>query len=408
MFKIPKIHFLKIKKPVLWEENSVRNFYLLQIFSNGWFIKAAWVLWFLKFFSYGEFGFFDSMAFLFGFFLEIPSGAIADIFGRKKTMIFGFFTGILGAIFFSISLKSSILIGNFLIQFTFAFLSRTIEAYLFNSLKQKGLEKSFDEVISNSGAIARAFPLFYGLFGGFLYKISPQSSFILWEISYLIGFLISLKISEPQFEKVLFSLKNYIFQIVNGFKNFLNKQIWILIPCGMIISGIFYFAIWGFFKFEMMIEWGLDSRGQSILFTISSIVGVFFIKNFSKIRKKFFDEYGFLFLNFLGGTFFILSGVYFTKQSEILVFANIFFFVLIFSADGFLSRWLSFAINNSTKSKDRATTILTFALFQKFPYVVLTLIGAFFVDMNKLSLCNNSGFCNNFFSENIFTIFLKK
>ncbi|GAB4140930.1 MAG: hypothetical protein Fur0024_2600 [Patescibacteria group bacterium] len=207
MFKFLKINFPKFRKPILWEEPNVRAFYLIDIFQNGWFIKATWVLFFLKILSYDEIGIFDSLAFVLGFFLEIPSGAIADFFGRKKTMLFGFFVGFLSAFMMAFGNREILILGSFLIQFSYAFLSGTTESFIFDSLKEKKLEKNFDEVLSNSGGITKTTSLLVGVIGGFLYKIWNPLPFLFFGIFYFLGFLISLKVSEPKYEKKVFHLK---------------------------------------------------------------------------------------------------------------------------------------------------------------------------------------------------------
>ncbi|GAB4140923.1 MAG: hypothetical protein Fur0024_2580 [Patescibacteria group bacterium] len=109
------------------------------------------------------------------------------------------------------------------------------------------------------------------------------------------------------------------------------------------------------------------------------------ISNFSRIRNKLSDEYGFLLFNFLIGLFFIFSGVYSKNNPEFMIPFNLFFYVLIFPIESIISRWISLIINNSTESKDRATTISTFVLLSKLPYAVLTIIGTQFAEMEKLT-----------------------
>ena len=51
--------------------------------------------------TYGQLGWIDALGFGFALFLEIPSGAIADLLGKKKTIQVGLIAGTIGAFMIS-------------------------------------------------------------------------------------------------------------------------------------------------------------------------------------------------------------------------------------------------------------------------------------------------------------------
>lgn len=76
------------------------------------------------------------------FLLEVPTGAIADRFGRKSSLILsGLVVAIAALIYGSIPSFPVFLLAEFLFAVSFALLSGADEAFLFDSLKLLGKEK---------------------------------------------------------------------------------------------------------------------------------------------------------------------------------------------------------------------------------------------------------------------------
>ena len=61
-----------------------RKFLIYQLFSNLWFIGAVWLYFYRLFITDQQVGFLDGMAFGIGLVAQIPTGALADRFGRDK------------------------------------------------------------------------------------------------------------------------------------------------------------------------------------------------------------------------------------------------------------------------------------------------------------------------------------
>ena len=68
---------------------NIGRFYLLTAFNNLWFLAGNWIFYWLRYMTYGELGVMDALCFLFGLVMEVPSGAIADVIGKRKTIIIG-------------------------------------------------------------------------------------------------------------------------------------------------------------------------------------------------------------------------------------------------------------------------------------------------------------------------------
>ena len=94
--------------------------------------------------SMGDFFLIQGIANLSIFVLEIPTGYIGDVFSRKKTLIIGTIFWILGYLFWIFgSGFSVILLGELIWSMAIAFISGTLEAYLYDLLKKNHKEGKF-------------------------------------------------------------------------------------------------------------------------------------------------------------------------------------------------------------------------------------------------------------------------
>lgn len=63
---------------------NIRLYYFLTFFLNAWFFMPNWVFYFNQFISIKEIALLSGTAKVLQIFMEIPSGAIADLLGYKK------------------------------------------------------------------------------------------------------------------------------------------------------------------------------------------------------------------------------------------------------------------------------------------------------------------------------------
>lgn len=65
---------------------NIKLIYILSILYNSWFWIGIWVLYYLRYTSYAGIGLLESVMIFTSTTTEIPTGAIADLLGRKKTL----------------------------------------------------------------------------------------------------------------------------------------------------------------------------------------------------------------------------------------------------------------------------------------------------------------------------------
>lgn len=115
-----------------------------------------------------------NLSFMIGnFIFEIPTGAYADYFGRKKSVILSNLFLMVGLlIYFESSTIIMFIIAEVICALAFTFASGALEAWMVDSLEQKRFTGKVDFVFSQSNIISQVSILLGGLIGGYLGNIN--------------------------------------------------------------------------------------------------------------------------------------------------------------------------------------------------------------------------------------------
>ena len=189
--------------------------YFLTFFKNTWFWLGIWVFYYLSLTNYAGIGLIETTLIVTYTLFEIPTGAIADLFGKKVTLILSFLLEAIGGFFMATATDLNSLIGAVFIMCLGGVLySGTIDALVYDSLKQDGNEESYDKVISNITSISLIAPAICSIIGGYFYLIHPTLPFWANFTGYVLGLIFSLFLIEPKIDSIKFSFKNYLLQTV--------------------------------------------------------------------------------------------------------------------------------------------------------------------------------------------------
>lgn len=130
--------------------------------------------------------------------LEIPSGYLADVLGRRKTLILGSVFGTLGFLTYSLSHGFiGFLVAEIILGIGQSCISGADSAMLYDSLLEKGKQgryTRFEGRITSLGNIAEALA---GILGGFLAGISLRTPYIAQTFVALIALPAAITLVEP-------------------------------------------------------------------------------------------------------------------------------------------------------------------------------------------------------------------
>lgn len=171
--------------------------------------------------------------------MEIPSGWMADVWGRKKTLILGSFMGSLGFLAYSLSQGFwGFVVAEIILGIGLSFISGADSALLYDSLKADGKTDKYTREegrITSAGNFAEAIA---GVVSAILVYLSLQTSFITLRTQFYLQFIVAsmaipaaLTLLEPTLEanRHVHSIKKMVYNIRTTFSANQNLRIAILL-----------------------------------------------------------------------------------------------------------------------------------------------------------------------------------
>jgi MFS family permease len=177
--------------------------------------NAIWVLYLgFKGMSLAQIGLLESIFHITSSTCEIPTGALADIYGRKFSIMLGRMCSIIGAI---IMMTSGSFLG-FAIAFVFDGLSYTLnsgaaESLLFDSVKQINKEDDYKRISGSVNFVLEIGQIGSVLLGGYLSDIRFIYAYIASLFIQTLALIVSSQFTEPQLREVSEKKESFIYQI---------------------------------------------------------------------------------------------------------------------------------------------------------------------------------------------------
>jgi MFS family permease len=352
-------------------ERNIFLFYMVSVFGHAWFMVANWLLFVLLFMNEQDFALFESIAFGAGILVEIPSGAIADLLGKRRTLIAAYsmqLLGIIGFLFASWCI-GFIFFGNLIMIVSFALQSGALEALVYDTLLEKNKEQHYDEIIGKAHSLTTLSIIIASTIGGIAWTFSEYAPWVLTSIGFFVALIVSLKFIEPKIDSEVFSWKNFATQNKRGFyylfKSDFRKYTFALVA----LSGSFLMWEVGIIRILMGRDFGYDGQTLSYLVAVSLLVSFFTSYKFKNIRKRLGNMKGYGAMLGFAGLAWLATGV---LTGSLLLGAIVF---TILTVTGSLAElWTSVILNEHVKSKDRATAISTMAFLIQAPYVFVVVL----------------------------------
>lgn len=357
---------------------NIALFYWLTLFINGWFILPNWVFYFRQFITQGQVGLVEGVAVMIGIIMEVPSGVLADLLGKRNTIILGSLFQIISCLILINSTEFiHFLIGNSIMFIGFAFHSGATEALAYDSLKEKKKADKYPEVIGKSSSITIAATLISTVVGGYLYGLNPTYPFYAWTTFLIASVILLVFMNEPRVDTVKFNFQNYLTHLKEGTATLFNKSLRsYLLP--LFTFAIFIKLYQGIVRQSTAAYFGYTGETFGYLFAAISIPAIYVSFKFDKLRSRFGDDRLIMFSLASFTLAFLVSAL----TNNILIGAL--YYLVINSIENIAKPLTSTIINEHTDSSHRATTLSTLALFSQIPYIILTLAFAWMTENNNL------------------------
>lgn len=133
------------------KSNNILLGYVLIGLQNTFFWYAVWLLYLFKFIDITQLVFLQAVGLVTSVIAEVPTGALSDLIGKKKTLQIAFLVTGIGEVALSFSRDFSQFLATWVVlNVGYSFFSGTMEAFIYDSLVEKGEEHKYSKVLSKN------------------------------------------------------------------------------------------------------------------------------------------------------------------------------------------------------------------------------------------------------------------
>jgi MFS family permease len=278
--------------------------------------------------------------------MEIPSGYLADVWGRKKTLLGGSILSSLGFLTYCFSHSfGGFACAEFILGIGFSFVSGADSAMLYDTLKDAQKEQDYikhEGRITSAGNFAEAFA---GILGGLIAAVSLRMPFYFQFLVSSVAIPASFLLKEPERlpGKTELQLKDILATVKNSF---FNAQL----RSALLISSLTGTATltYAWFVQPFLKEAGIPVSLFGILWTLLNIsVGIFSMFSY-RIERLIGLRSNVLLICFSISAGFVLTGLSINQAGIVVLFA-------VYIVRGIATPVFKDYINQFTASEVRAT-----------------------------------------------------
>lgn len=306
----------------------------------------------------------------FGYFIqvvgELPTGALADILGKKPVIILGFILSSIGYVLFPFAQNfGHFLLLTSLVGLSDSLLSGSVEAITYDSLKQEHKEKQFPKLVGTQAFWYQIGLVFGTLSGGLLYSIHHVLPYLLYGISLVLAGILSFMLIEPKIDTVKFTVMNYMKQMKYGALEAFRNADTTRMSLFYILVGSITWSCALYFNSYMMVSFGFSDQVRGVLEGSLRLFNILILTKLLENEHIFTGRISILFFPIVM-IFSLLPGIFLGG-----------FFGLPFVAGAMMAstaRWIVLAkyTNLAFSSKYRATALSTLSMFVGVLYIIIT------------------------------------
>jgi MFS family permease len=268
-------------------KRNIKIDYLYRFVSSMDITAAIWVLYLShKGLNLIEIGVLESIFHGTSLIFEVPTGAIADLMGRKKTLILGRICSTLSALLMIISSN----FWGFALSFVISALSYNLnsgseEALVYDSLKALNQEEEYTKINGNMNFIIELSQAIAVFLGGMLSEISFTLSYSLAAVLSLGAFSVSLCFYEVDLGKKKHESVSFISHFKQCFETIKSNRKLVLIM--LFFSLLFTIGTTThFFSQQYFFSYGFTKAQIAIIFVINGLICALGAKIAYWIEKK--------------------------------------------------------------------------------------------------------------------------
>ncbi|HRN71352.1 MAG TPA: MFS transporter, partial [Candidatus Woesebacteria bacterium] len=246
-------------------ERNTKVFLATQLTHSLIFTIPIWIVFYQNYVTPIQLGVIVMLTYAVQMIMELPSGALADLIGRRTTILFSFLLGAISYLLipFGTSYLYFIII-NIILGVSDSFRSGAEEAMVYDTYKEVDSHE-FEKVNSKGNLVYQTGLIIGTITGGLLYNVNVYIPFVFYGMSLLVGFVLTYFYIEPLIDSEKFSMKNYVNQIKIGTKEVFKDKL-------TTYTSLFYIAVGGitwtnalYFGSFFMVGLGFDNAERGFI-----------------------------------------------------------------------------------------------------------------------------------------------
>lgn len=359
------------------EKNIFKN-YIFTLFNNLQLQQGIWMIYLgAKGMSLVELGMLEGLFHITSFIMEVPTGAVADIYGRKASRVLGRVCAIIGLVLLLIAENFYMFALSFIVQaISYNLESGAGEALVYDSLKEINKENEYIKVNKNIEVIFQVASIISFLLGGYLASKSYILAFMVGGVFLTFALIESFNFYEPNIGRVKRNIKNPFkvikIQLIDGLKVLKGDRKLIFFILFIEINSVFSANIF----YYIQNYWKGNNFGEftiGIVLAIASLISAIVALYIDKLEKILKEKRILLFMPIINTV--CIWGIASTRFSVI-------FFIINEVVLSILMVVLSDYINRLIPSRTRATVLslqsMVYSLFMIISFPMIGKIGDVF------------------------------
>lgn len=355
-----------------------RNLWVLKV-SAGFrgFVATIpiWVSFFAGLLTFEQLATLYALRYVAELVLELPTGAFADLFGKKTSVGIGGIVQGVGYMLVAVAQNPvQVFVFMMIAELGITLESGAIHAWAYDSLKENGREKEYGRVMSETTLAFQISMAIAILCGGYMYAwwrglpwvVEGLAMVVAGGIFWLIG-------TEPIIDTEVFTWKNYFKQTKNGFKEIWKSAYVRSLSVFYMVVGGFSWSAQKFFNQIYATQIGYSDIEKSWLFSFIRVFNVVALTQFLKSSRLFSRNKGLVLFSILFLLFFVPTPF----ASKLL--GGLLLFGLTFASTARTVILNQFA-NEEFESRVRATALSSLNMLVGLMYVAITYVSGFFLE----------------------------
>jgi len=358
----------------MWKKDEITKYYIFKFLTGLHFIEGIFILFLLSLeLNYSQIMITQSIFALTIVISQVPSGALSDLWSRRKVISFGTFVGLIGSLVYATSNSFyQIILGEILFGISVAFSFSTLTSFAYDTIIENKKESVSKKIFSKGTSYMLTGGIIAPLIGGLIAnQFGLRIGMFMNVVGWSLMFLFSLILKEPLIERK--KEPNYFKQIKTSFKLLRENSLLIYLIVNAVVIALCSWLIHDLIQPHFQ-EIGLNLALIGAVFAGGNLLSAI-ISNFADDLER---KVGVRKSIFLSSVMIILGTIFIVLFEIPLIVVIGFFLTRIFLR--FREPLFSDYFNKLVGSDKRATVLSFVNSLYWFLFAVFGIVIGFFID----------------------------